>query len=75
MLHHFALFLCSWNELLQDALVPYFLRLKKQLAMARYFSAFAFLPFAHSSVVEDIEGKSRAKLIGGEVSSRRLEDG
>lgn len=35
---------------LQDALVPYFLRLKKQLAMARYFSAFAFLPFAQSSV-------------------------
>eukprot|EP00434_Breviolum_minutum_P036798 symbB.v1.2.032618.t1/scaffold3937.1/size47920/2 len=33
----------------QDALVPYFLRLKKQLAMARYFSAFAFLPFINRS--------------------------
>ena len=30
---------------MQDAMVPYFLRLKKQLAMSRYFSAFAFLPF------------------------------
>lgn len=51
---------------LQDALVPYFLRLKKQLAMARYFSAFAFLPFAHSSAEVSIRSlrSKDARILG-----------
>lgn len=42
----------EYNEVMekhQDPMVPYFLRLKKQLAMSRYFSAFAFLPFINQS--------------------------